>query len=265
MKKKKLFIILGIFIIIILIVIIGDRKRLTFIERGIKDAYSFVIKYVSIPFDYAKEKLDELTTKGDLYQENKKLLEQLNELEYLKIENNELRSSIDNLKSLLGLNSTLSDYNKTNATIIDRNLGYWYDTLVIDKGESDGIKIGEAVVTSEGLIGYINTINYKTSEVKLITSSSSNKITVKIESDRYVYGVLSGYSNGYLIIDNVEDNVNIGDIVTTAGLGTNFPEGIYIGIVELIESDNFDLIKKVKVKPKINYNLISNVCILERK
>lgn len=57
-------------------------------------------------------------------------------LTVLKME--ELEKENNELKKLLELKDTLSEYQKINATVVNRNVGYWYDTITIDKGEVFG-------------------------------------------------------------------------------------------------------------------------------
>ena len=84
--------------------------------------------------------------------------------------NNSLKQEIKELKELLNLNSTLSEYTTINATIISRNDLYWFNTVIIDKGKKDGLKKNMAVITQNGLIGKISKTTKKTSEIKLITT-----------------------------------------------------------------------------------------------
>ena len=245
MKKKKFLIITSILGILIFIIITSDKRNLTIIEKSSKDIFSFVIK----PINKLRIKKCENNTEDNI----------------LKAENEELKENIKNLKDLLGLKTILSEYEKINATVIDRNLGYWYDTLTIDKGSNDGIIKNQAVITTKGLIGYIHNTSYTTSTVKLITSKLENKISVKIKNnDSYTYGLLTQYENGNFIIEGITEDVKIDSIVTTSGLGNGFPEGIYIGKVSEVNKDNFDLIKNLKVKSDLNYDLISLVSVLKK-
>lgn len=244
-KHKKKLIIIGIIIGIILIVIISDKRKITFIEKGIKDGYTFIIKAISNNCENNCEDIEQV--------------------ELLKAENNQLKKDIDNLKDLLKLETTLSEYKTINATVVDRNLGYWYDTLTIDKGQNDGVKENDAVISPKGLIGYIESVNYESSTVKLITSNLKNKISVKISmDDKEIFGLLNSYKDGYFIIEGVSEDVKEGMIVTTAGLGNNYPEGIYIGKISEITTDNFDLVRTLKVKSDMDYNLITLVSVVSK-
>ena len=72
---------------------------------------------------------------------------------------------------------------------------YWYDVLTIDKGKKDGIKKGDAVINSEGLIGKVIKVNNKSSDIKLIISSTrDNYISAAFTYEENVYyGIIDKY------------------------------------------------------------------------
>ena len=278
MKKKnsKLkFIIITIVLFAILLGIssytIDDNKDLNFFEKAIKDTTTFVQKIFYAPVKYIKDELEVFNEKKDLYKKYTKLKEKVEktDLYYAQIE--ELQKEITELKSTLDLNATLSEYTYINATAINRNIGYWYNSLTIDKGSKNGVKKGDAVITPNGLVGKITSVSNFSSTVKLLTSDEiSNKISVKIKSnDEYLYGLLIGYDKEYNIykIEGItnSDNIREGDLVTTTGLTDYFPSGILIGKVSRIVKDEYDLNSIVEIIPSVNFEDISVVTILNRK
>ena len=165
----------------------------------------------------------------------------------------------------------MSEYTYINATVINRNIGYWYNTLTIDKGSKNGIKQGDAVITNKGLIGRIIGVSNFSSTVKLLTTTEiNNKISIKVtSSDGKHYGLLSGYdlNNNIYRIEGITnaDNIKNGDLVTTTGLTDYFPSGILIGYVSRIVKDEYDLNSIIEVKPSVSFNDFSIVTILNRR
>ncbi len=274
-NNKLKYIIISIFIFAVLIGItvntINDSRKLNFFEKSIKDSVIFVEKIFYTPVKYVNEKISEIKESKNLYKKYTKLLKKVEktDLYYAQIE--ELQKEVTELKSTLNLNATLSEYNYVNATVVGRNIGYWYNTLNIDKGSKSGIKVGDAVITEKGLIGkIINTSNFSSTVKLLTTDEIINKISIKISSgDDYFYGLLSGYNvekNVYEIEGITDYNIiKEGDIVTTTGLTDYFPSGILIGNVSSIVKDEFDLNSVVEVKPSVDFSNISIVTVLNRK
>lgn len=279
MKKnnvKKVYIILSIIVIFgVLLTItsksLEDKKDLNFFEKAIKDTVTFTQKMFYVPINFVKEKVQMISETQDLYKKYTELKEKTEktDLYYAQIE--ELQKEVTELKSILELNATLSEYTYINATVVNRNVGYWYNTLNIDKGSKNGIKEGDAVITSNGLVGKIVNVSNFSSTVKLLTSDEiSNKISVKINSnDKYLYGLLIGYDkeNNIYRVEGITDSNDIkeGDLVTTTGLTDYFPSGILIGKVSKVVKDEYDLNSIVEVVPSVNFEDISIVTVLNRK
>ena len=162
-------------------------------------------------------------------------------------------------------------YNYLNATVINRNVASWYNTLTLNKGTNNGVKVGNAVVNSKGLIGKIVSVTAFTSEVKLLTTNdTNNKISISIVNNKNkIYGLITkyNYKENYIEIQGVSntEKVSIDDCVYTSGLGGTFPSGILIGKVKEITTDEYDLAKIIKVAPIVDFNQINYVAILQRK
>lgn len=248
--------------------IVKTERNLSPFEKIIKDSVLFVNKIVYAPISFVSDKIEETKEKNNLYEKYKELENDKESIESLRSNNDELKKQLNEMKDLLNLNSTLVENSYLNASVINRNLDFFSNTLTIDKGENNGVEIGLAVVTGKGLIGRVINTSYFNSTVKLLTSDDiNNKISVKIKNgDNYVYGILSGYKDGYLIIEGIDTNKEIikDSIVTTTGLGGIFPSGIYVGKVSSITKDNFDLSTTVLIKSDVDFDDINFVTILKR-
>lgn len=180
--------------------------------------------------------------------------------------NQELKSEIEELKKLNNLSSTLTDFNSLSAVVIERNKMYWFNSIVINKGSSSGIKKDMAVISSDGLIGKINKVSKTTSEVKLLTTNDKNeKISVMIKtSDDTIYGIMNGYQDNYLEITSVNKNINVDNnsLVYTSGMGGIFPSGILIGKVAMVKEDKYNVSKLILVEPSSSFNNLKFVKVL---
>lgn len=252
-QKNKLFIsLIGIIIIIATFMSINSNRKITKIESILKDIAITANKIIISPFSNQKKEINQ--------DENYLIQKKLNE---------SLEQEIKELKELLELNATLTEYEVENATILSRNKSYWFNTLSIDKGKKNGIKKDMAVITSNGLIGKISKVYGNSSEVKLITSDDANyKVSVSIKINNHDnYAILNGYDqkNNLLKVTGVSKTTEAkkGDTVVTSGLGQLFPSGIYVGEVEKVTNDKYDLSKTVYIKTKQDFNNIHYVSILK--
>ena len=274
-KIEKKYILLGVVIgIVVLLVIVSSivnsKRELSPVEMAIKDTVLLVEKVAYAPIRFVKDKIDEITKLHNIYEEYQILENKIGETDSIKAKNLELADEVDKLSKMLELNQTLSKDSYLNATVINRNLGYWYNTVTIDKGSKNGVEVDMPVVVSEGLIGKVSKVTNFNSTVKLLTSDDvNNKISVKISvDDKNVYGLLSGYNKetGNFIVEGIADNTEIkkDSYVMTTGMGDIFPSGILVGKVASITTDNFDLAKTVEVKSDVNFDDIRYVTILKR-
>ena len=182
-----------------------------------------------------------------------------------------IEKEISELKELLELNKALTEYTPINSTVLSRNKSYWFNTLTIDKGKNDGIKEDMAVITSKGLIGKISKVYTSSSEVKLITSDDINyKVSIAIKNnDNDIYAILNGYDQKQKLFKVIWVNKTItiekNTQVVTSGLGELFPAGIYVGTVEKVETDKYNLSQTLYIKNDQNFNSIHYVTVLKEK
>ncbi len=278
-KRKKIpkkYIFIGIIIIIVIITVIlsfslkKDRK-LSPVLSFVRDGVLSIEKVVTYPFVFVKNKIDNYNDLKEVQKDNVLLKTSIDRVDSVETENVELRRQLDALKSELSIEYTLSDYEYLNATVISRNVGYWFNIITINKGGYSGIEKDMVVINAKGLIGkVIRTTNF-TSDVRLITTSdTNNKISVSITNgSNNLYGLINSfdYNDNYLEVEGISNtkNVSIGDKVYTSGLGGIFPSGILIGEVSDITTDSYDLAKLIKVKPSADFNDINYVSVLKRK
>lgn len=269
--KRYLLIVIIFFIalgLVVLAISLKKDKKLNFFEKTVKDTGNFALRIVKLPFDFA----------GNLFGGNDKISKKYNALKKKEDEMNSVIASNDNLKEevkklkeSLELNTLLSDRILLTATIVHRNIGYFYEEVTIDKGSDDGIEKNMAVINPKGLVGYTSKVSNHFSVVKLLSNDNmDNKISVKIKTNNdYVYGLISKYdskTNTYTV-EGISQNVEIpgeADVVTT-GMGNVFPSGLLIGKVKGMATDNFDLSKVLEVKASVDFDDLDYLSVVKRK
>lgn len=253
-KNKRIIVITITIAIVMLSLSIILNRRTGKVETLAKDVATVIEKAVMYPFTALNS--DKNTNQNESYIIQKNV-------------NTSLEKEIKELKEVLELNKTLTGYEPVNATILTRNKSYWFNTISIDKGKNSGLKENMAVITKNGLIGKLSKVYDNSSEVKLITTDDINfKVSIAIKTNEVDnYAILSGYDKktGYIKATGIDKTteINKGDKVLTSGLGEMFPAGIYIGTVEKIESDKYNLSKNIYVKTYQNFNDIHYVTVLK--
>lgn len=178
-------------------------------------------------------------------QENKALKEQIGSL---LSENAKLRKNLAETENLLSQKQHLDP--QTYNLIPTRPIGIGR-YLKIDKGSLDNIKVGEAIVFNENLIGKIIAVSEKSSNIQLLTDPDSKIAAFSQGLEGRAKGILLGQFGTEIILDKIlhEEKISAGDLVYTEGTEGLFPRGLILGrVAEVIEQQN-QVFKTAKVVP----------------
>ncbi|MFN0117548.1 MAG: rod shape-determining protein MreC, partial [Elusimicrobiota bacterium] len=200
--------------------------------------------------------------------ENYILREQNQKLSRSEIERDALQKENNELRSLLHLNQMQFSESQA-AEVVAEDVRELFKAVIINKGQSDGIKEASAVVvwshSSLVLVGRIIEVNAKTSKVMLITDPLS-AIAIKVGDQSY-RGLLEGKNTPWTQVKYLAFNadIKIGDEVLTAGLGGVFPPDIPIGRVSKIFKTPDGFFKEAQVEPYVTLYSVRHVLVLKRE
>lgn len=237
-------------------------------------------KYTSMIITPVQNGINDIGLWADSKLENLKKIEELNkENEELKKELAEAKSDItmyqgkldelDTLRLLYALDESYPELNKTVARVFAKDSTSWFSTFYIDKGTNDGIFVGANIMAGEGLCGMVTECNSDYSKVRAIIDDNS-KISAKIMPSNAlcsVYGSLSEYQKGYLVVNNIDKDaaVSIGDKVVTSHISERFHQGITIGYISEISLDSNNLTMTAYVTPTVDFSNIYDVLVITDK
>ncbi|MCA1038952.1 rod shape-determining protein MreC [Bacillus infantis] len=254
--------------IIILVALIGfslkEREKLSWAEQFVKDTASWAQTIVSRPASYVAGFFENVKDLQNTYEENKELKGRLDELAMLEADVQRLKDENEKLQTILDKKGDLSKYKPIQATVIARNPDRWEETLIINKGEKDGLEKDMAVITSGGLIGKVKNTSPLSASVQLLSSTDpANRISAVINEK--IYGTIEGYDTKkkLLLLKRIPYDAEIkkGEIVSTSGLGGVFPSGLPVGVVEEVVPDEFGLNQTAYVKPGADFYDIEHVMV----
>jgi rod shape-determining protein MreC len=173
------------------------------------------------------------------------------------------------LRKQLGLNQKLGigQNDAVQARVILKSPTAWYSTVQIDVGRSDGVKLNQPVVTGDGLVGKITSVNGGTSTVTLITDSSSSVSAVVDNGASGQVQPSIGDPNDMRLQFIKGPTIKVGQTVTTAGwasgrLESIFPRGIPIGRVTKVSSNELELYKQAHITPFADFKSLDNVEVI---
>ena len=183
---------------------------------------------------------------------NEKLMEENILLKKEKL-NKKLDSKYDNNYDLI-----LAKVIK-NSTKLSRN------NLIINRGEKNGIKRDMGVISKDGIIGIINETSKNYSSVISILNKDL-KINAKHNKSN-AYGSLEWNQNDPTVVElndiSIDNEIFIGDTISTGGMSFYFPNNIPIGEINSIKISENNGFYNLKVKLFQKMNNINYVYVIE--
>ncbi|MCF0119874.1 MAG: rod shape-determining protein MreC [Limosilactobacillus mucosae] len=247
------------------------RSTPPLIQQFGNDIAGFADGIVAYPVNAVQGVADSVSGLMNAYTENRELKQKVSELAQVKVRDQTLAKENKQLKAELKLKNSLTDYSTVSAAVMSRTPSSWQQQLVINKGQTSGIKKNMPVLSGGGLIGRVAEVNKTNSKVELLsdTSESSNRFSIVINGTdgKSVNGIITSYNarTNELIMGQVTSTAKIkkGAKVVTNGMGGITPKGLYVGKVSRIGKDDYGLAKKVYIKPATNFNEINIVTVAE--
>ncbi|WP_284202933.1 rod shape-determining protein MreC [Psychromonas marina] len=122
--------------------------------------------------------------------------------------------------------------------------------LLINKGASDGVYVGQPVINEEGVVGQISQVGSTTSRVLLIVDASHG-IPVRVQRNDIAAVVHGSGAWNKLNIPFVQSNADLkeGDLLVTSGLGGRFPAGYPVATISHFNYQQGALYAQVTATP----------------
>lgn len=259
-KGRVVFLLILILLIFLLLPEL-KKKPAPFIGRHVLALTAQIQKGISYIFDGFGNAMKRIKNISEIEVENKRLLF---EVERLREENRRLQEMglvNEKLREMLGFKKSLPF--KTLATkVIGRDPTNWYKTIMIDRGESDGVTKDMGVIVPSGVVGRIIKSGPNFSQVLIITDINS-ATAVLIERTRNE-GILEGRSSSPARIKYIPllSDTKVGDLVLTSGLAGGFPKDLMVGRVSRIEKRPSELFQDVEMIPAVDFNRIEEVFVI---
>ncbi len=246
----------------------NNKSTPPLIQQFGNDIVGFADDVVAYPANWVGSIYSNYRNLLNTYQENKELKAQVAEIAQTKVRDQTLAKENKELKAELKMKSSMTDYELITAAVITRTPSAWQKQIVINKGQSSGIKKNMPVMSGGSLVGRVTEVNKTNSKVELLTdtSESANRFAIQITSgSKTVNGIITSYnsSTNELIMGEVTTKASLkkGAKVYTSGMGGVTPKGLYVGKVSRIGKDDYGLAKKVYIKPAADFNNLNIVSV----
>ncbi len=197
----------------------------------------------------------------NLEKENKMLKEKVAQLQEENHRMKEIKLTNERLRELLQFREKNSS-SMIGAEIIGRDPSFWFKSVTIDKGERDGVKKGTAVISPTGVIGQVLKVAPHYATVLLITDYNS-AVDCVVERTR-AKAIVEGKGENRCQLKYLlrAEEVAVGDIVVTSGLGGNFPKGLMVGEVKKVDKKGHGVFQYAELVPSVDMTRLEEVFVI---
>ena len=197
--------------------------------------------------DTLQAKVDELTMKINLLQQDKEELQRLREL--------------------YKLDQYYSDYKTVGARVTANDSGNWFCSFIIDKGKNDGIKVDMNVMAGKGLVGIVTEVGPDWSRVRSIIDDASNvsALVLSTSDTCVVNGDLTLMQDGRIRFEMLANNgteIKEGEQVVTSHISSKYLQGILIGYISEIHVDSNNLTRSGYITPVVDFEHLREVLVI---
>ncbi len=121
-----------------------------------------------------------------------------------------------------------------------------------------------AVISPEGVVGQILKVAPHYATVLLVTdyNSAIDSIVQKTRARAIVEG--KGENRCQLKYLLRAEEVNVGDVILTSGLGGNFPKGLLIGEIRKVEKKGYGIFQYAEIAPSVDLTKLEEVLVITK-
>ncbi len=157
-----------------------------------------------------------------------------------------------------------SGFESVGARVINRDIREGRSLLTVDRGTKDGVEVGQAVVTREGVfVGKITEVTERISVILLLTDPKS-RVAAALADATGLSGIVEGRGNGAAQLTYIPANTPIARdrIILTAGTEEKVPGNLPFALVNAVEGKPNDPFLSAILEPLVPLERLAFVSIL---
>ncbi|MGC4092041.1 MAG: rod shape-determining protein MreC [Polyangiaceae bacterium] len=190
--------------------------------------------------------------------ENARLRGRVRELEHAEAESRRLRR-------LLGIRDIVPDETVSALVVGKDTTEYFRVAHVIVDTPNPRIRVHMPVVSLDGAVGTVERVAGEKVMVQLVVDSGAG-VDVVVERTG-ARGFVRGTGERARYAVRVEymkrsDEVEIGDLLVTSGVGCRFPKGIPVARINKLQKRDFGIYQTVEAEPTVDFSRLEEVLII---
>lgn len=240
-----------------------DRERLSAAEHVLREVFAPVARGANRASRAVSSWVSFVASIGRMKRENEALRAEVDSLRSEVVQLSEAARENARLAGLLELQSSLGGRIVT-ARVVYRDPASWLESVVIDKGSSQGVATGMAVVGRSGVVGRTTSVTAHTATVLFAVDPRSAIGGVNSRSRDLVIAEGIGDGSGLLRVRPIgaECDIVAGDVIITSGMGGIYPKGHIVADVISVEQDKYGVSTTATARPRVDFERLEEVLVL---
>ncbi|HWM55795.1 MAG TPA: rod shape-determining protein MreC [Solirubrobacterales bacterium] len=229
-------------------------------QRGVSTIFSPLQTVADRALKPARDLVDWFDETFEARGENERLRAQLQEEREMAVAGQVALQENAQLRELLEFDRgpvlASSAYESLTARVVVRSPTIWHSTVTIDVGSDDGVRVWDPVVSGDGLVGRISSVEGGAAQVMMLTDPASS-IGAKVVPEG-VQGLVRPEIGDFeeLVLDFIDSTQRVHqgqDVVTSGwraqGHASHFPQGLPIGEVTRASVEEQEARQRVYLRP----------------
>jgi rod shape-determining protein MreC len=266
--RLRVLFLFGLLGFVSLIVMSSDRSTLRSDDREpawwqgfLLEVAAPVQKALRFPADLIRDGWVRYVALLNLRDENERLLDRITELEEENLQFREALVASERLNSVAEMRGELATPMRP-AEVVGQDISPWFRSLLLNRGHTHGVRSGMPVVTERGVVGLVTATAAHASRTMLLLDRQS-AIDGIVQRSR-ARGIVRGQGAEQLEFVFVVrgDDVGVGDVVITSGLGGAYPKALRVGEVVEVFAEEDRLVHKAVLKPAVDFGRLEQVFVM---
>jgi rod shape-determining protein MreC len=240
----------------------GGGRELPAWAGSVLDAAVPVQKAVAFPADLVRDAWSHYVALVRTREENQSLRR---ELARLAEENLQLREAlVARLERIAEMREEF-EVPMLPAELVGSDVSPWFRSVLLDRGQTDGVRSGMPVISEDGLVGLVTATSRSAARTMLLLDRQT-AIDGTVQRSR-ARGIVRGRGDDELEFEFVArgGDVQVGDVVMTSGLDGVYPKGVRIGAVASISEPGSKLLRTARLAPAVDFGRLEQAFVMLRR
>ncbi|MDR0330227.1 MAG: rod shape-determining protein MreC [Chitinispirillales bacterium] len=220
-----------------------------------------IVRYLSMTIFYpAYAVVSQVSSFTGVYSENKRLRQELAELStQIQVLRDQSAENM-RLRGLVGF-SEHTLYTLTPVRVVARDPSYFYKSVLVSGGASQGVGMYMPIVGEHGAVGKVSQVMGNMSMIQLLRDPSS-RASVMVNRSRAVGILQTDNARDFFVRLRSHEDAQAGDTIVTSGLGGIYPKGLTVGVVEKIDDKSNLLFKRAYIDFSVDFDKLEELFVM---